>query len=94
VVNATASEEGFEEVRRELAANHRMELYLPEISVVRYRHDMDRSLLLRHQAYQGKMLDPEQTEKTLSQLHYLWGYGVSLETVDAGGQLLRTFNAS
>lgn len=92
-VKATASVEGFEEVRRELAANHRMELYLPEISVVRYRHDLDRSLLLRQQVHQGKLLEPEQAEKTLAQLHYLWGYDVALECSDNAGQLLRTFRA-
>jgi stage V sporulation protein R len=92
-VMQTASVEGFEAIRRELAANHRMELYLPEISVVRYRREQDRSLLLRHQAWHGKMLEAEQAEKTLAQLKYLWGYDVSMETVDAQGRVLRSLAA-
>ncbi len=92
-VMQTASSEGFEKVRRELAANHRMELYLPEISVVRYHHDHDRSLLLRHQPYQGKLLDPELAEKTLTHLQYLWGYDVTLESVDPSGRVLHRFSA-
>ena len=91
-VHQTASVEGFEAVRRELAANHRMEVYLPEISAVRYRLDTDRSLLLRHQAFQGKTLDPEQAEKTLAHLKFLWGYDVSLESVNTAGKVLRTFH--
>jgi stage V sporulation protein R len=87
----TASAEGFRAVRDNLAASKRLETYMPEISVVRYRRDSDRALMLRHQSYRGKQLNSAATEATLKHLRYLWGYEVYLESVDESGKLLDRF---
>ncbi len=87
VVNETASREGFEGVRENLAAAHRMEVFLPEIAVVRYRRDTDRALMLRHQSYRGKSLNRAQAESTLRHLRFLWGYEVYMESVDEKGRV-------
>jgi stage V sporulation protein R len=64
---------------------------MPEISVVRYAHDTDRKLFLQHQSYSGKMLLKDQADQTLKHLRWLWGFDVSLETVDQNGATLRIY---
>ncbi len=90
-VTETASAEGFRAMRDSLAASKRLETYMPEISVVRYRRDTDRGLTLRHQAYRGKRLQADAAQATLKHLRYLWGYEVYMESVDETGKTLDTF---
>jgi spore cortex formation protein SpoVR/YcgB (stage V sporulation) len=47
--------------------------------------------VLHHQSYDGKMLLKPQAEQTLKQLRLLWGFDVSLETIDQGGRTLKTY---
>jgi stage V sporulation protein R len=91
VVN-TAGPEDFKSIRTELSAAYRLETSMPEISVVRYAHDTDRKLVLQHQSYGGKMLLKAQAEQTLKHLRLLWGFDVSLETVDQSGRTLAAFH--
>jgi stage V sporulation protein R len=90
-VNHTAGPEDFKAIRSELSAGYRLETSMPEISVVRYAHDTDRKLVLHHQSYNGKMLHKAQAEQTLKHLRLLWGFDVSLETIDQNGQMLAAF---
>ncbi len=92
-VTDTAGGERFEAIRSELAASRRVESYLPDISVTRYRRDTDRALFLRHTLHDGKQLDAETARQTLGHLQALWGYDVHLETVDAEGTVLATASA-
>jgi stage V sporulation protein R len=87
----TAGPEDFKSIRTELSAAYRLETSMPEISVVRYAHDTDRKLVLQHQSYGGKMLLKAQAEQTLKHLRMLWGFDVSLETVDQSGRTLAAF---
>jgi stage V sporulation protein R len=64
---------------------------MPEISVVRYARDTDRKLVLHHQSYDGKLLVTPQAEQTLKHLRSLWGFEVSLETVNQDGQTLKNY---
>jgi stage V sporulation protein R len=88
----TAGPEDFKSIRTELSAAYRLETSMPEISVVRYAHDTDRKLVLQHQSYSGKMLLKAQAEQTLKHLRLLWGFDVSLETVDQSGRTLAAFH--
>jgi stage V sporulation protein R len=90
-VNHTAGPEDFKAIRSELSAAYRLETSMPEISVVRYAIDTDRKLVLQHQSYNGKLLHKAQAEQTLKHLRLLWGFDVSLETVDQNGQMLASF---
>jgi stage V sporulation protein R len=90
-VDDTAAPEGFKSIRSNLSAAYRLESSIPEISVVRYAHDSDRKLVLHHQSYNGRMLANAQAEQTLKHLRWLWGFGVSLETVDQNGRPLRSY---
>jgi stage V sporulation protein R len=90
-VNDTAGQEGFKAIRSRLSASYRLESMMPEISVVRYERDSDRKLVLHHQSYDGKMLVDDEAQQTLKHLRMLWGFDVSLNTVDQGGQTLRAY---
>jgi len=90
-VDHTASPEGFKSIRSQLSAAYRLESAMPEISVMRYAHDTDRKLFLQHQSYSGKMLLKDQADQTLKHLRWLWGFDVSLETVDQNGATLRIY---
>lgn len=91
IVNDTASPEGFKAIRSNLSASYRLESVLPEISVVRYARDADRKLFLQHQSYNGRMLAKPEAEQTLKHLRALWGFDVSLETVDEGGRAVAAY---
>ena len=80
VVEETASEEGFYELRRQLSKSFRLESMIPEISVQQYYRDGDRTLLLKHTSHDGRALEPNATAKVLKHLQFLWGYDVLLET--------------
>jgi stage V sporulation protein R len=90
----TAGAEGFKSIRSRLAAQYRLETWMPEISVVRYCRDTDRKLVLQYQSYHGRSLVEEQTAQTLKQLRHLWGFDVALEAVDQNGAVVRTYQAS
>jgi stage V sporulation protein R len=90
-VTGTAGSESFKALRADLAADYRLESSIPEISVVRYSRDTDRKLVLHHQSYDGKVLLKAQAEQTLKQVRLLWGFEVSLETIDRDGNTVRTY---
>jgi stage V sporulation protein R len=90
-VNDTAGSEGFKSIRSHLSAAYRLESHMPEISVVRYAHDTDRKLVLNHQSYNGRTLLKTQAEQTLKHLRLLWGFDVSLESIDQHGRIIRTY---
>jgi stage V sporulation protein R len=90
-VSDTAGSDGFKAIRSHLAASYRLESYMPEISVVRYGRDSDRKLTLQHQSYNGRMLLEDETAQTLKHLRWLWGFDVSLETIDQTGKTLKTY---
>ena len=90
-VDHTAGPEGFKSIRSQLSAAYRLESAMPEISVTRYAHDSNRKLFLQHQSYNGKMLQKDQAEQTLKHLRLLWGFDVSLETVDQNGATLSVY---
>ena len=90
-VSDTASSEGFKAVRSQLSAAYRLESSMPEISVVRYARDTDRKLVLHHSSYQGKMLMAAQADQTLKHLRTLWGFDVSLISVDQTGQTIGSY---
>src|SRR6267142_369981 len=90
-VTETAGPASFKEIRSRLAAAYRLESSIPEISAVRYARDTDRKLVLHHQSYDGKVLMKPQAEQTLTQLRKLWGFDVSLESIDQEGHTVKAY---
>ena len=83
-------EHGYRRVRRVLADHYERENRLPDIQVVRYERDGDRSLTLRHLVHRGRPLHEDETDEVLRHLGRLWGFTVRLESVSTEGKVERT----
>jgi stage V sporulation protein R len=66
-------------VRKLLAHQHAQEMRVPDVQVVRFDRDGDRSLTLRHLRRRGRPLTDEAAE-VLAHMRRLWGFTVRLET--------------
>jgi stage V sporulation protein R len=84
VIDSIHDERGYKRVRKLLAQQHAQEMRVPDIQVVRFDRDGDRSLTLRHQRRRGRPLT-EATAEVLSHVRRLWGFPVRLETWDNDG---------
>jgi len=89
-VEAIHDDDGYRRVRRLLADQHNRDMLVPDIQVVRYNRDSDRSLVLRHVAMRGRPLQSEDADQVMKHLARLWGFKVRLEEVDAEGNV-KTF---
>jgi spore cortex formation protein SpoVR/YcgB (stage V sporulation) len=83
-VDCIHDEAGYRRVRRLLAAHYDRDVRVPDIQVVGFERDGDRSLALRHVRHRGRPLDDD-AQRVLAHLRRLWGFTVRLETVDADG---------
>ena len=54
---------------------------MPDVQIVRYDRDGDRSLTLRHLQRRGRSLD-DAAAAVVSHLRRLWGFPVRLETCE------------
>ena len=78
-VDSIHDERGYRRVRKLLAQQHAQEMRVPDVQVVRYDRDGDRSLTLRHTQRRGRPLNDAAAEVVLH-LRRLWGFPVRLET--------------
>jgi stage V sporulation protein R len=79
VVDSIHDERGYRRLRKLLAQQHAQETRVPDVQIVRYDRDGDRSLTLRHLRRRGRPLT-ESAEQVVAHLRRLWGFGVRLET--------------
>ncbi len=89
VVDSIHNEAGYRQVRRLLTQQYNRDSQLPDIQIVRFDKDGDRSLTLAHRVLRGRPLN-EDAERVLWNLHRLWGFTVTLQTVDESGDVIRT----
>ncbi len=87
LVDSIHNEQGYRRLRQLLARQYDRDNLLPDIQVMRYERDADRSLRLRHQRHRGRPLDKEARE-VLAHLARLWRFPVVLEAVHADGQVI------
>ena len=78
-VDSIHNEGGYRKVRKLLSRQHAQELRVPDVQVVRFDRDGDRSLTLRHLRRRGRPLTEAASEVVLH-LRRLWGFSVRLET--------------
>ncbi len=86
-IDSIHNEEGYRRVRRLLAQHFNRDVSMPDVQVVRYERDTDRSLVLRHQIHRNRPLVSSEATEVLKHLVRLWGFTVRLEAVDAEGRL-------
>ncbi len=79
VVDSIHDDRGYRRVRKLLSQQHAQEARVPDVQVVRFDRDGDRSLTLRHQRRRGRPLTDAATE-VVKHLRRLWGFSVRLET--------------
>ncbi|MEO8753330.1 MAG: SpoVR family protein, partial [Casimicrobiaceae bacterium] len=78
-VDSIHNENGYRRVRKLLAQQHAQEIRVPDVQVVRYDRDGDRSLTLRHIRRRGRPLN-DAAGAVVVHLRRLWGFPVRLET--------------
>jgi stage V sporulation protein R len=86
VVDCIHNDEGYRRLRRLLAQQYNRDSFTPDIQVLRYERDTDRSLVLRHREHRGQPLSAE-ADEVLKHLARLWGFPVKMETVDEDGRV-------
>jgi stage V sporulation protein R len=84
---AIHDDEGYRHVRKLLAEQHNRDNMVPDVQVVRFYRESDRSLVLRHQQTRGRPLVAEEAEQVLKHLVRLWGFKVRLEEADTSGEM-------
>jgi spore cortex formation protein SpoVR/YcgB (stage V sporulation) len=86
VVDSIHDDRGYRRVRQLLAEQYAAESRIPDVQVVRYERDGDRSLRLRHCARRDRPLSDAANE-VVKHLHRLWGFAVRLETWNDGARV-------
>ncbi|MCD0502945.1 SpoVR family protein [Bordetella petrii] len=84
-VAAIHDDEGYRQIRKLLAEQHKRDNQVPDIQIVRYRRESDRSLVLRHLQTRGRPLEGDDAEQVMKHLGRLWGFKVRLEETEADG---------
>jgi stage V sporulation protein R len=78
-VDSIHDERGYRRVRKLLAQQHSHEMRVPDVQIVRFDRDGDRSLTLRHVRHRGRPLT-DAAAAVVAHLQRLWGFPVRLET--------------
>jgi stage V sporulation protein R len=94
VVDAIHDESGYTRVRKLLSEQYARETYVPDIQVVRYESDGNRSLTLRHAQHRDRPLEMKDADEVMKHLAQLWGFPVRLEVVDPSGKVKTTLECS
>lgn len=84
-VDSIHNDQGYRRVRHLLAAQYNRDHLLPDIQVVRYDRDGDRSLTVRHRQHRNRPLN-EDSSKVMLHLARLWRFPVRLETINHAGR--------
>jgi spore cortex formation protein SpoVR/YcgB (stage V sporulation) len=83
-VTSIHDEPGYEALREALAATFDLGEREPDIQVHNVNVRSDRSLTLRHEMYNGRVLQKADAEEVVRHLHTLWGFDVILESAEDG----------
>jgi stage V sporulation protein R len=92
-VSAIHDEAGYRALRSTLSAQYDLGTHEPNIQVWNVNRRGDRTLTLRHVQYQDRPLG-EDTLEVLKHTARLWGFGVTLESVDTKGEVSHRWSAA
>ena len=82
-VTAIHDDRGYQQVREELSQQYNLSHQEPNIQVYKVDLQGDRSITLRHYQHHRQPLN-KSTKEVLKHVHRLWGYDVSIESVQEG----------
>ena len=83
-VDSIHNDAGYRRVRKLLAQSYDRDARVPDIQVVRFERDGDRSLTLQHRVHRNRPLSDDH-RRVLEYLQTLWGFTVRMESVDEEG---------
>jgi stage V sporulation protein R len=92
-ISAIHDDAGYKRVRQQLAAQYRLGEQMPDIQIVRFRAEGDRSIVLHHRVWRGRTLESTTGTQVLKHLVTLWGFPVLLEEVDENGKMITHMRA-
>jgi spore cortex formation protein SpoVR/YcgB (stage V sporulation) len=81
VVDSIHDDHGYRRVRKLLSGQHTQDNRIPDVQIVAFDRDGDRSLTLRHHRRRGRPLT-DSAAQVVAHLRRLWGFTVRLETWD------------
>ena len=93
-VGAIHNDEGFRQLRQNLAGQYNLGNLEPNIQVYSVDTKGDRSMTLRHYRHNNCPLDDASTNEILGHIQNLWGFDVRLESVDSEGEVLEYYPPS
>ena len=79
LVDSIHDERGYKRVRKLLSTQYAQEMRVPDIQVMRFDRQGDRSLTLRYQRRRARPLT-DAAAQVVAHLRRLWGFTVRLET--------------
>lgn len=91
VVSDIHNEKGYKDIRRNLASQYEVGNQDPDIQVVNANLDTDRELELIHYMNSEQLLKEKDAIECMKHLKRLWGFKVSLCTVDEDGDLYEEY---
>lgn len=80
-VDRIHDDRGFRQIREALSDSKRIGTIFPDIQVTDVDWKGQRTLKLRHTAYNNIALQPNKKERTIAQFERLWGYPVVIESI-------------
>ncbi len=80
-IDSIHDDAGYRRVRHLLAEQLTRDARLPDIQVVGYQQDGDRSLTLQHRLFRGRPVAENEANETLKHLTRLWGFPVNIEEI-------------
>jgi len=92
LISAIHDDEGYQRLRESLSRQYDLGSREPNIQVWNVDLRGDRSLTLRHTQHNQRPLD-DGAEEVLKHVARLWGFGVTLESVNGLGEVARTWSA-
>jgi len=90
-ITAIHNDSGYQRVREMLAAQHNLGNLEPNIQVYSVNIQGDRSLTLRHYMHCERNLEKENAQAVLEHVRKLWGFDVTLESVDKDDKPVTTY---
>lgn len=85
------NDKGYKKVRETLSKQYNIGYRVPDIQVLNVDRWGDRSLELKHSMVDRRPLDAKSTVEVLNYVAFLWGYDVSLKSVDADDEVRAIF---
>jgi stage V sporulation protein R len=92
-VSAIHDDAGYHRLRQSLSQQYDLGTREPNIQVWNVNLRGDRTLTLRHSQYQGRPLG-DGTLEVLKHAARLWGFGVTLESVNSAGAITKEWNVA